>query len=204
MENSEQKLMVTHDSKERNENLNSGVVNTSFIESTDDVLNDQNRPELNENNQADQPNNSGEDPNNKKDNDDTIGKESFVSDLVDEKDQVFGSTLTYNKFKILLLKNFYSRKSKKIVTAFEFFIPILIFFYALYYNEQLSKNQKLNDNNENTKIINQTNYHNKSLSIQDNPFSLFLKIYYEFDPDNVNVDDLTRIFRDINLHNNIE
>lgn len=64
-------------------------------------------------------------------------QQEFVSELLNKEDQVVGIWLTINKFLILFLKCLYIRKQKKFITFLELFLPLLIFFFAMYNQDRI-------------------------------------------------------------------
>lgn len=64
-------------------------------------------------------------------------QQEFVNELLNKDDQVTGIQLMLNKYLILFLKCLYIRKQKKIITFFEFFLPLLIFYFAMNNQDKL-------------------------------------------------------------------
>ena len=58
-------------------------------------------------------------------------EEKFVNQLINKDDEVTGWPLELNRLLVLCMKCFIIRKSKKIQTFIELFLPILIFIYTL-------------------------------------------------------------------------
>lgn len=121
-------------------------------------------------------------------------QQEFVNELLDRSDQVSGIWLTLNKFLILFMKCLYIRKRKKIITFFEFLIPVLVFFFAIrmqdnYFDFRSFTPQNVPNEKENVKFI---NHQYSSLASLESPKPL----YYDYNQTNVNGASLEEFLTD--------